>query len=86
MQGKMQVIFSYNFQLIDLWSIKLGLWDLAADKSAVEIIKIRIKESMQMIIQAKYFVPSTNLANNVTTHSRISKVVRVMRHVCEIKF
>jgi hypothetical protein len=40
---------------------------------------------MQMIIQAKYFVPSTNLANNAITHSRISKVVRVMRHVCELK-
>ncbi len=42
------LIISYNFQLIDLWSINLGSWDLAADKSAIEIVKVRHKESMQM--------------------------------------
>jgi len=48
MQGQIYVIISYNFQLIDLWSINLGSWDLAADKSAIEIMKVRHKESMQM--------------------------------------
>jgi hypothetical protein len=43
MQGKIYVIFPYNFQLMDLWGINLGSWDLAADKSAVEIIKIKNK-------------------------------------------
>jgi hypothetical protein len=48
MQGKIYVIISYNFQLINLWSINLGSWDLAADKSEFEIMKVRHKESMQM--------------------------------------
>jgi len=38
----------YNSQLIDVWSRNLGSWDLAADKSAIEIMKVRHKESMQM--------------------------------------
>jgi hypothetical protein len=48
MQGQIYVIISYNFQLIDLWSINLGSWDLAADKSAIEIMKVRHKNSMPM--------------------------------------
>ncbi len=34
-----------NFRLMNLWSINFGSWDLAADKSAIEIIKITSKES-----------------------------------------
>ena len=48
MQGKIYVIISYNFQLMELWSIKFGSWGLATDKSAIEIMKVRHKESMQM--------------------------------------
>ena len=48
MKGKIYVIISYNFQLIDLCSINLGSWDLATDKSAIEIMKVSHKESMQM--------------------------------------
>jgi hypothetical protein len=33
---------------MDLWSINLGSWDLAADKSAIEIIKTMNKKSMQI--------------------------------------
>jgi hypothetical protein len=33
-------IISYVFQLIGLWSINIGSWDLAAEKSPIEIIKI----------------------------------------------
>jgi hypothetical protein len=39
---------SYNFQLMELWSINFGSWGLATDKSAIEIMKVRHKESMQM--------------------------------------
>ena len=46
MQRKRYPIFSYNFQPIDLWSINIGYWGLATDKSAIEIMKIRRKESM----------------------------------------
>jgi hypothetical protein len=31
---------------MELWSINFGSWGLATDKSAIEIIKIRRKESM----------------------------------------
>ena len=48
MQGKIYVIISYNFQLMELWSINFGSWGLATDKSAIEIMKVRHKESMQM--------------------------------------
>jgi hypothetical protein len=44
MQREDKVILPYNFQLIDLWSINLGSWDLAADKSAIEIMKVRHKD------------------------------------------
>ncbi len=60
MKGKIYVIISYNFQLIDLWSINLGSWDIAADKSAIEIMKVRHKESMQMA-NKKCPVPFTKL-------------------------
>jgi hypothetical protein len=45
-KGKIYEIPPYNFQLIDLWSINIGYWGLATDKSAIEIMKIRRKESM----------------------------------------
>jgi hypothetical protein len=44
-KGKKYPIFSYNFQPMDLWSIKFGSWDLAADKSALELIKITNKNT-----------------------------------------
>jgi hypothetical protein len=43
---KLYPIFSYNIQTWDIWSINLGYWGLAADKSSNEIIKIGRKESM----------------------------------------
>jgi hypothetical protein len=61
MQEKIYVIISYNFQLIDLWSINLGSWDLAADKSAIKFMKVRHKKSMQMANKKKYPVPFTKL-------------------------
>ncbi len=44
MKGEIYVIISYKFQLIDLWSINLGSWDLAANKSALGLIKITNKD------------------------------------------
>jgi hypothetical protein len=35
---------SYNFQNIGLWSMNFGSWDLAADKSTIEIIKMPHKK------------------------------------------